>query len=306
MLPEDVSSTHNFAVDYAVMLGVGGLAWIAALLGWLWAGARSLASQPASDPPLQTNSPATGDPKLRFYIAAACGLAIFLVQFIVERAMMYDLTVGLWVLCLLAFAGVLTWWTGRADDAGSRWALRAGCVAAAVVALVHGQIEMTFFQPASAPMLWLLVGLCPPEGAPAPGSERKTVLKPLALLPIAGLLIVLAASVALATTQKPQGEVAQLRVQLWQQNQGDAADVERLLTLRPASIEDYFRAGLWYEQHGDNAAAAQAYRKAVALSDGLWPDPAKVLTDAQRREMLAQIEQLSPRSRMKKSTDESD
>lgn len=167
LLPEDVASTHNVWIDYIITLGLGGLAWSAALLLWLGRGAvRAVQSETLS---------AAGEPaaavwptRMRVYVLSGLAAVVFGIQFYVQQAMMYDITVMLWLVQAGAFVAVAVWLTDAATSMHAERALVVGSVAAGLVVLVHGQIEMTFFHVGSSLIAWLIMGLC---GAVA-GSEN--------------------------------------------------------------------------------------------------------------------------------------
>src|SRR5690606_32450056 len=82
--------------------------------------------------------------------AIACG-----VQYACELPQMLPEMAVAWIIGVVAFVGVSATLAAPALD--GRWP-RLALFAAAVALVVHGQIEMTFFQESSCMVAWLLIG----------------------------------------------------------------------------------------------------------------------------------------------------
>jgi hypothetical protein len=170
--PEVVSSTHNVFVDYAVMLGIGGIAWGLLLLGWLWQAGRALGTDEKGLDD-KWRAPPTRRPSLLFGPLAAI---VFLTQYTVQFPGMYAETAILWLVGSLGFVAlavlviypILT---------GPRVWLGTGLTLAAVLLLLHAQVEMTFFWDTAATCVWVVMGLASGRGdQPQPGAgDRRRI-----------------------------------------------------------------------------------------------------------------------------------
>jgi hypothetical protein len=148
--PEEIVSTHNVFVDYVVMLGLGGLAWSAMLTAWLVLAARGAG--------LSENSPSPSDVKLNrpaWMPALLLGTAIFVPQFLIQRAALGPDGALLWIVGVAGFVAIVALLLehGLHDTAA-----RAALFLAALVLIVHNQVEMAFFQPGAMAMAWMVLG----------------------------------------------------------------------------------------------------------------------------------------------------
>lgn len=175
--PEDVTSPHSILFDLAAALGLFGLAWIALVVLWTHAAARTLLA-PAHDPteraaaapddggPDRPFSPARLDAWGVIGIAAAGTLlsAWFeLPAVLPEAALARVLGLVGWVGLAIALLALM-----RTAPA---W--RAAAAAAALALVAHAQIEMTPVWPNAAALFMAFVGVAAAPLAPAPaGSDR--------------------------------------------------------------------------------------------------------------------------------------
>jgi len=161
--PEFVKSSHNVYVDWIVMLGVGGVAWVMLSLIWLWRAGRL-----ACTPTVQTdeaNRDALVDAqyikddtiKHRAALAFILAATVFGTQYALQISEMVAESVLLWMLGAIAFVAITTLLTGKGVREG-RW-LSAGLFAAAMTTLAHNQIEMTWFQVGSVPVMWVVLAV---------------------------------------------------------------------------------------------------------------------------------------------------
>ncbi|MEM8739697.1 MAG: O-antigen ligase family protein [Planctomycetota bacterium] len=150
--PETVTNAHNVFVDQVTMLGiVGGGAWTALLLCWLGVAGRGLVAgfAPPEPPPTDGPEPVNRRDAIAAFVATA---ALFGVALVVQRTTLLPETALLWLVTAGGFAMV------AAAVARRPGVTHAALGPAAAVVLFHSQVEMSFFQPASAAMLWVLVG----------------------------------------------------------------------------------------------------------------------------------------------------
>ena len=175
LAPETVTSTHNAFLDFAVMLGLGGLAWAAALGGWLFCAARGGAA---------AEEEAVG-PADRPELYGLAGLAVVLFGFeaMVRLAELGPLDLLWRAVAGAAFVGVALA-ARRAGPRGTGFAT----LGAATAVLVHGQLDLGFHHATGAPLLWLLVGLAAGVAGEAATREHRRLLAAAPLL--AGVLAV--------------------------------------------------------------------------------------------------------------------
>ncbi|MEM1213988.1 MAG: hypothetical protein AAGI68_17015 [Planctomycetota bacterium] len=159
--PEDVQSAHNVWVDYAVMLGVWGLAWVGALGAWLvtgmWGALRGVVGEGegVAMRPTVDHRGLTG--RVGWGVAVGVGGVVFAVVYPVrlpgltlETAVLAMAGAGALAVVMRVVGG------GGLDDRWGRVALAAGAVAV----VGQGQMDMAFFQAPSAGVVWFMVGLC--------------------------------------------------------------------------------------------------------------------------------------------------
>lgn len=216
--PEEVTSTHNVLLDLLVMLGVGGLAWIALLFIWLWrAGVQAMTTPSEADLPA---------PRAAETSAVGWILALLVPLFVIAFAVQW--------LELLTIEGLLAFFFGAIGFLviGASWLTPGWCeerterlalLAAAAALLIHGQIEMTFFH---EPMALLAFGLVGAAGAGR--LDRATALpaRPLravrAGLPLLALAIVML-SLQLIPFTRQQAALANAAAALREEHRPDLA-----------------------------------------------------------------------------------
>ncbi|MEM9419270.1 MAG: O-antigen ligase family protein [Planctomycetota bacterium] len=165
--PETVTSAHSVFVDQITMLGLGGWAWTALMLWWLWRAGGAvrrpvepIEAEPTSEPYAATRS--------TVWTAVGAAAVIFTVTLAVRQGSLFIDTALLWLVAIGLFIAVAALLGAR--NGVSTSAQRVALLLAATAVLVHNQIEMAFFQPPAMGILWLILG--------AAGAE---VLKPRAV-----------------------------------------------------------------------------------------------------------------------------
>jgi len=153
--PEVVQSAHSVLVDHLLAVGLVGVAWIGLLLRTLW---RS-AVEPTAAAPLRGAAVAV------VYLAA-CAAAFVAMATAAPASLRIEalwpwIGVGLFGPAALVARSILLALPASAVS----WLL----AAAAFTLLLHGQVEMTFFNQGSLPWALLLVGLA---GAAGSGGRR--------------------------------------------------------------------------------------------------------------------------------------
>jgi hypothetical protein len=195
--PEEVRSAHSMLADWLATLGGGGLGWGALAAVGVWRAGRRLA--PVPEAPLGAPLP----PRSRWPLVAAAAVAVAgLVPAIAAEAARLD-TFSEEVLRVAGVAGYVAAAAilGAALSLAGSEALEASLAAAAITLVVHGQIEMTFFEPGSVVWMACALGLAAPlrvrPGPAAAGALLGAILLAVACWLAAGP----AASASRATAQ---------------------------------------------------------------------------------------------------------
>ena len=158
--PEEVASAHSIFADWLCTLGVAGVGWITLVVVLLWRAGRAVRAPPAGDEN-------TSEPTPRITAALAAGAAGGLG---LAAALMIEIETlnGLGLLARVVGLGgfviatvVLAYVVGAVE----RRLVAAALTAAVVALLVHGQIEMTFYQPGA--VVWALCAVGAAGGARA-------------------------------------------------------------------------------------------------------------------------------------------
>ncbi len=195
--PEEVTSAHNAFADWLSDLGLSGAAWVGLVGVLLWRAGRRM------DPETETSEAGSGFETTWWTLAAAAVVAVFALApaMIVERVVIDSAGKA-----LARIAGVLGFVLAAVAYAGGLERTRAAVVAstlaaATVVLVVHGQIEMTFFDPAAVTWIMCVLGLA--GGVSTQGGGRRTGLGVAAGLLVLALVLssTVAARAALAQTR---------------------------------------------------------------------------------------------------------
>lgn len=156
--PEDVSDPHHFAAMWIASIGIAGWLWTAVVVMWLWRAAGNTARR---EPGATASQGITRR-------AAACAALVFGFQWwmqvlavgrvaessaeLIPVAVYVALAPGLAAAVTVMLAALVG---RRVDDSP---AMAWGLFAAAVVIVLHGQIEMNLTNHMSAPLLCVLLG----------------------------------------------------------------------------------------------------------------------------------------------------
>ncbi|MEM9251914.1 MAG: hypothetical protein AAGB29_06150 [Planctomycetota bacterium] len=193
--PEEVTSVHAVWVDWPVMLGVGGAAWLALLLGMVAVGAWRCVGR--GEAALGEQREVVQGVGLRGRVALAAGLVALVMgsQFVYEAPMMWLDARLLWLVAAIGFIAVVAVVSGRVADDGLVGVASWAWVGAAVVTVSQSQIEMGFFQPGGVAGLWCVVGVASAVGSrpaePMPSVGRLVGVAGVACVGVfvAGLLV---------------------------------------------------------------------------------------------------------------------
>jgi len=160
-------------IDYFVMLGIGGFAWTCLLLGMLWRAAKHIGAIPKH---LKNSAGATDrdevnedDDQRDLKWVLVFSLILFLAQFaVISTTLGTSLQILIWAAGFIGFMVIVaivlqSMWRQQFPRGTSieQFALFAG----ALIVLLHNQIEMSFFQAASSPVMWLIVGVSASAGS---------------------------------------------------------------------------------------------------------------------------------------------
>ena len=160
--PEEVLSAHSMFVDWTTTLGVVGTAWTILVLVLLWRSGRASdtpGTTPGTTLGTKDNSAHERDSRAPLYAALAVVVLGLLPAFLFEAVALDTATKE-----ATRIAGVLAYVVGAAGltvlfHRLSPAALDRICIGALVALVIHGQIEMTFFDPGSAVWALCLLGL---------------------------------------------------------------------------------------------------------------------------------------------------
>lgn len=156
--PEDVTSSHNVAIDLVAMLGIGGAAWVGLLGWWLWRAGVGAAGDREEAPAASSTGPAAAVESGEVLRALILGLVLYGIQFGVQ----FDALVSLenylpWAAGGVAFI-VATAALSNPACVEDRW-VRRGLMLGALVLWVHNQIDVTFVYPGADAMAWFMVAV---------------------------------------------------------------------------------------------------------------------------------------------------
>ncbi|MHC5024454.1 MAG: O-antigen ligase family protein [Planctomycetota bacterium] len=173
--PEEVSSAHSMMVDWIAMLGAGGALWIVLVGVMLWRATGEDDETPAPDHAAFVRAPGF----VAFGVAAAAMLIALPAEWHtlgVESAAARLIGAATFALVATLAAQLMD----RVPGGIVRWSF----LAALAALLVHGQIEMTFYQPGA--VVWAmvaigLVGRARPAGPTWSGAAAGAVITMLAL-----------------------------------------------------------------------------------------------------------------------------
>ncbi|MHC4217212.1 MAG: hypothetical protein ACYSU7_02040 [Planctomycetota bacterium] len=210
--PEEVVSTHSMFADWLVMLGATGAAWIGLVLLLVRRGCvpgdepGAEAGDVPHDEPGDGNAPAS--PRGPLFAAATVAVMGLLPALVFEASELGTLgrEIGraLGILGYVAAAAGFGLVLGHVRAAAVNWAL----ACAAVVLVIHGQIEMTFFDPGTA--LWMMCILGLAGGAVARPRGGRAGYAGSGVLLVLSIGLLLAGAVRVFMAQAAMFQAAQL------------------------------------------------------------------------------------------------
>ncbi len=287
--PEEVSSAHNVLVDFLVMLGVAGVAWSAALLWSLWRAGRVVE---ANDRETQH---VPGE-RTALYGALLVGGGLFVLKLMVEQAEIPLEIVLVWMFTAGAFIAVMVT-VLRCNLLHAHVGLLGG----AVVLMVHNQIEMTFFQPASAAWAWCMVMLAAGGAVKRDAGHQVTNVSPLrragdAVLMVAMVVVAGSAARGLLLQQRHGAELSLAAIRLRDPAQRRASGQEAIDALQRASmiagvdvVALRWWLGLSLSMEGDVRTSDPAIQQHIQAARALRARPAAIdRLEAQWRRVIAE------------------
>jgi hypothetical protein len=290
--PEVVSSAHNVFVDYAAMLGVGGIAWGLLLLGWLWRSGAAWGATPTSGVENDRGPPVR--PLILFGPLAA---ALFLTQYAIQFPGLYAETALLWLVGALGFVGLSAFVILPVLERSPR-AVAIGTWLSAVLLLLHAQIEMTFFWTSAAPLAWVIVALASCGEAQA-GFGDALKSRPVRYLPAAALLVLgLAFAIAFAKPTARHQDHLRRASEVLRLSNNPAAALQELDAAAAVIGNDpttsHWRVGLRQEiaaalvRYGRDTEAQRLLEEAMVVIDQAESAGIAELASSRRRGGLAQ------------------
>ncbi len=177
--PEDVSDPHHLLLAFAAALGIGGLAWCALWLLWLWLAGRELGTpeasaaaapespvpprsgRPPKHPP-RSGEPPGGRPELWFIMLACAGPTLIGAWF--EQPAMTPEAALVRVVGLVAWVGIA--WGVVVVGQSAGW-LGLAAAAGAIAAAAQSMIDMAGTFQSSACLVMALLGLAAVAPQPA-------------------------------------------------------------------------------------------------------------------------------------------
>ncbi|WP_432800217.1 O-antigen ligase family protein [Poriferisphaera sp. WC338] len=159
--PEEVSSAHNVFVDYVTGYGLAGLLLSVSLVWIVMQSAMRIMKQKVEQvaaEKIEHDGRGNLTGKQVGYLAFMLAGILFLTRYFVTFEEMYLESALLWLVTVVLFAGVFYVLVRRLACRGR--VVKLSLLVGAVALLVHNQIEMSFFQLASGPMVCFMVAAC--------------------------------------------------------------------------------------------------------------------------------------------------
>jgi len=292
--PEQVKSSHNVLIDYVTMLGLGGAAWTLLLLGWLVAAGRRASRPPRGTRSLidrDSNGPVSGrngsppDPPTAVarrgpavalrgpsVTAADLGWAllvtvpVFATQYAFEHNQFDPPSLLRWMAGVGGFVFVTAALSGRA--AGVLGPAPLGLFAAALLLLLHNQIEMTYFLDGSSALAWLVVGAAAAGGQMQGPPRRRGLILPVVMLLAA---VAMAVCVAIPVTRQQGHLAAAAAGENGRDRRAAVWGLERAIAALPSDPKPYRTlAKLLLSEGRTQYAEAVLQRAADAGLDEIW------------------------------------
>jgi len=201
--PEEVQSAHAAWADWVACLGVGGWCWVGLLAVWVALVARGAAADAARSDPAEpwTAVPrdGTGVNTVRLVpaVAALCAATVVMVASVTDPA----LDTPALVLRMLAAsvaaaaAGSMAWAAGAGGSA-----VRVALAGAALMLVIHAQVEMTLWWPGAISWVAMVIALAasaprvvPARDAPHDRSRDRSEVAPYLVAAVSLALMTLAA-----------------------------------------------------------------------------------------------------------------
>lgn len=241
--PEEVTSPHSILFDWLSTLGLAGLAWCLAWLGWIAATGRSLLSRESlSIPYSPPGSPSPGvwsTPNLVRAFIVIILAPTALSAFIELQASTPEASIARLIAAAIALAVGIS--VASLIDRLS--AVPAGLSAAALALAAHAQIEVTPVWPGSGAWMFMLCGLCAgtvvSARAATPDLSGTSIENPAPSLRSVGARVGALLTLALAIA----AALGAMRMWSWESKLREAADLVTPVAEVRAAYLDFARTG---------------------------------------------------------------
>jgi hypothetical protein len=281
--PEDVKSLHSVFADWVVTLGVSGVAWIVALIAG-FSGKIDDREGVAQEAQL---------PRLALWIALAAGSLATVMQAAVESPTVDAFWIITRTIGLAAFAMIAAI-AAQACAAVSARALAALAFSAAVIVLVHAQIETVAWMPGSCVLALALVAA---GSTLAPGSPTREKSSAAAVVLAVPLFLVAASGIAIGaiSARHREATVVQAAALLTPLAAARGTDAARTTEFRAQEIEARIAAAKLLDGIWNYEAKEDAVRQWLAVA-ALSPDRADEALEAAWKIANDRVVMRGPRS----------
>lgn len=281
--PEDVKSLHSVFADWIVTLGLGGVAWIAALIAG-FSGRIEERDDTESDTPLLRAS---------MWIALAAGSIATVVQASVESPTVDVFWIITRAIGLGAFVALAAFAAQACAELSTR-VLAVIAFAAAVLVLVHAQIETVAWMPGSCVLALALVAA---GSTIAPGSPARAKFSAVAAVLAVPLFLVASGGIAIGamSARDREATVAQAAALLTPLAAVRGTDAARTPEFRAQEIEARIAAARLLEGIWNYEAKEDAVRQWLAVAS-LSPERADDALEAAWKIANDRVVMRGPRS----------
>lgn len=281
--PEEIQSAHNIFVDWLTLLGIGGAAWSAVVLLWLWRSAAGAARAQEEPEPGVVVRGLEIDPR-DLLGAAAVGVLLMGWKAWLHWPRMTTEMILIWVVAAGGF--VLVQALAVTPGVVRRRAAGISLFAAAIALLVHSQIDMAFFTSGAHAFAWMLLGIAGATGVARQSSadEAAAPSRP-RIWPVASGVVgvVVAAALAWFAAVPLTQQDRNLYDAAWHANQQPPQWLDAIAVLQKETSTQRTDPATYRQLVGMQLQVAQQFAgKRDAVSTKQWIDAAEATLDRAR------------------------